>query len=185
MTTPLIEAIFTENIKEALRLIQAKDRINQALPSGKTPLHLAAERGQAEIVEALLKNSANPKLTDANNQTPLLLAEENNHAAIVTLLRPLTTTKKNVVHNIESSKMLIDAAKEGNLEKARAALAARADVNYASEYGTTSLIWASINGHREITGLLLDARAEVDCASQYGDTSLIWACEKGHIEVVR
>lgn len=183
MTTPLIEAIFTENIEEALRLIEAKDRINQALKSGKTPLHLAAERGHVEIVEALLKNGANPKLTDADGQTPLVLAEENNHAAIVALLRPLTTTKKNDVHNIESSKMLINAAKEGSLEKTRAALAARADVNYANEHGDTALIWACQKGHIEVVRSLLNAGANANLTSKNSAAPLLSASVGGHTEI--
>jgi ankyrin repeat protein len=70
--TPLMIAIATRNIEAAFRLLELcdKQKIDIGLDlkdkKGRTPLMLAAAFGLPSIVEALLKNNANPHLTDPN-----------------------------------------------------------------------------------------------------------------------
>jgi ankyrin repeat protein len=51
-----------------------------------TPLHQAASRGVASIVEVLLKHGSNPATKDANGQTALDIAREKRRAAVVKTL---------------------------------------------------------------------------------------------------
>ena len=51
-----------------------------------TPLHIAAENGNAAVVESLLEHGADPHAVDAEDKTPLSRAAARNHAAIVDLI---------------------------------------------------------------------------------------------------
>lgn len=52
----------------------------------RTPLHLAAQQGKAELVHLLLAFNANVKSWDRDKNTPLHLAAEAGHKAVVKLL---------------------------------------------------------------------------------------------------
>jgi len=68
-----------------------------------------------------------------------------------------------------------------------------ADINQATEHGTTALMKASLKGHVEVVRLLLEKGANVNQfkkdstvqPEKYCSTALIFASQKGHVEVVK
>jgi len=84
-------------------------------------------------------------------------------------------------HNVE----LLDAAREGNLGAAQAALDAGADVNATNNGRETPLHLASMYGHIEVVLALLDRNdINVNPIDNIGRAPLHWASENGHISVV-
>lgn len=53
----------------------------------QTPLHLAAERGNMEMVKLLIQSKADMALRDNNGNTPLDLAEQNGHEEVAKYLK--------------------------------------------------------------------------------------------------
>jgi ankyrin repeat protein len=77
---------------------------------------------------------------------------------------------------------ILDAAKNGDLPKAEAALKAGADVNAKTDYvGITALMWASDKGHLETVKWLTANKADVNAKTKDGKTALIMASEKKDI----
>lgn len=74
--TPLYHAIAENRIDNAILLIQHNANVNIATSYGSTPLHLAVEKGQKEVIEMLLKNKSDPLARDKYGKKPVELLTE-------------------------------------------------------------------------------------------------------------
>ncbi len=72
--TELAYAIVNENVKEALRLLELCDDINQADKRGYTYLHFAAQMELPEVVNALIQKGAAIDPRTVSGGTPLRAA---------------------------------------------------------------------------------------------------------------
>jgi ankyrin repeat protein len=77
---------------------------------------------------------------------------------------------------------LVLAAREGDIESARALVNAGADVNQATEYGWTPLLTASNNRNYELASMLLERGADANIANKGGWTPLYLATDNRNIE---
>ena len=77
---------------------------------------------------------------------------------------------------------LVLAAREGDVESARALVDAGADVNQTTEYGWTPLLTAVNNRNYELASMLIDRGAEVNIANRGGWTPLYLATDNRNIE---
>jgi ankyrin repeat protein len=77
---------------------------------------------------------------------------------------------------------LVFAAREGDLESARALLDAGADVNQQTEYGWTPLLTAVNNRNYQLATLLVERGADVNIANKGGWTPVYLATDNRNIE---
>jgi ankyrin repeat protein len=77
---------------------------------------------------------------------------------------------------------LVFAAREGDVESARAILDAGADVNQVTEYGWTPLLTAVNNRNYKVAQLLIERGANVNLANKGGWTPLYLATDNRNIE---
>jgi len=82
-------------------------------------------------------------------------------------------------------KTIHEAAQEGDVQRARDLLDAKADVNAKDKYGWTPLRWAIVWSHTEIGKLLIDAGANVGEDTGDGLTLLHLAIGRGQTEFVK
>uniref|UniRef100_A0A8B9VKT1 Kinase D interacting substrate 220 n=1 Tax=Anas zonorhyncha TaxID=75864 RepID=A0A8B9VKT1_9AVES len=145
---------------------------------------LAAEQGNLEIVQELLKKGANCNLEDADNWTALISAAKEGHAAIVA---ELLNYNVNLEHrDLGGWTALMWASYKGRTEVAKLLLEKGANPNITGmQYSVYPIIWAAGRGHSDIVHLLLQYGAKVNCSDKYGTTPLVWAARKGHLECVK
>lgn len=178
----------------------------------RTPLYVAAEQGQSEIVKLLLQN---PKL-DVNlgsgckcypeeYSSPLCIAAKNGHTEVVKLLLTHPNIDLNAGHNRDVRTPLCLAAEYGHADVVELLLAhPNIDVNMSSLYfdefvvnyrgwlgdilTLESPLWfATKNGHTEVMKLLL-SHPDVDVNLGNYDrqgSPLCIAVRQGNIDAVR
>ena len=77
--SPLIKAIYMQNINKIKELLEKGENPNISLMDGITPLHIAINKKNEKIIEYLLKYNANPNSkTIIEGKTPVHLAVINN-----------------------------------------------------------------------------------------------------------
>jgi ankyrin repeat protein len=66
--------------------------VNASTNTGKTALHVAAEKGDATTVAHLLSYGAYPRIKDRTGKTPIDVARDRNSIAIIAILAGIKLT---------------------------------------------------------------------------------------------
>lgn len=156
-----------------------------------SPLHEAAERGDAVAVEQLIAEGADMLVADRNGDTPLHRAAALGRTAVVEALlehgmdpnQPSFSATWCVCPG--GSTPLYDAAVFGHTDTARLLLDRGAAVDLTvSVVSATPLRIAAWHGHIDVVRLLLDRGADVNLQTAGDQTALHQAAERGHTDVV-
>ncbi|KAG7224213.1 hypothetical protein INR49_019948, partial [Caranx melampygus] len=186
MTSLAVQSLFSYVEEENLAAIKAhldKFRdVDSRSDNGQTPLMVAAEQGNLEIVQELIRRGANVNLDDVDCWTALISAAKEGHIEVV---RELLENNANLEHrDMGGWTALMWAAYKGCTDVAQLLLEKGANPHITGQYSVYPIIWAAGRGHAEIVHLLLQYGAKVNCSDKYGTTPLIWASRKGHYDCV-
>jgi ankyrin len=209
--TPLLLAAVNGNASMLEKLIKAGADPNAPLTKhGDTALMMAARTGKTDALKMLLDHGAQVNAKEAwGDTTALMWAVSERHPDAVKMLLehgaevnarskfvPSTTgrgfegttpvaAKPGQAAEEHSSGLLTPlmfAAREGDLESARAFVAAGADVNAVDGDGKDVLGLAIFNGNYELASFLIDNHAKVNQADAQGFTPLFWAVDRRNME---
>ncbi|XP_003385617.1 PREDICTED: myotrophin-like [Amphimedon queenslandica] len=75
-----------EKVKAYVDSKKGKFDVNAQITGGRSPIHFAADYGQEEVIDYLVKQGANVNLPDAHGITPLLCAIWEGHPDCVKFL---------------------------------------------------------------------------------------------------
>lgn len=86
-----------------------------------------------------------------------------------------------------SGERLVSAARDGDLQEAKALLEYNPRLARYSTFGVRNspLHYSASQGHHEIVSLLLEAGVDINVRNYRGQTALMQACQHGHWEVVQ
>nr|UCK81625.1 26S proteasome non-ATPase regulatory subunit 10 [Arenicola marina] len=152
--------------------------------SGRSPIHWAASRGHAAVVDFLLtQHSVNVDQRDESNWTPLLIS--------------VSAGKEDIVRNLINRGAQINAvnstgqcalhyaASKDRYQIAELLLERGADAIVADCVSTTPLHRAAAKGNVKMTKLLLSYNADPNYQDVEGNTPLHVACEDSELEVAK
>ena len=160
------EVVTTDEEQTQIRNIQAMiqnspDLINAPDSDGKTPLILAAEKGQLVVAKYLLDHGADVNgLSRNHGAVPLIAAAGNGHKAMVELL-----LERGADVSGGGLNPLYEAVSKGYLAVAEVLIAHKADVNARSgtdSNGMRPLHIAARDGRTELLQLLIQHGADVN-----------------------
>ena len=184
-------------------LLEAGANPNVTLRMGETPLMSAARSGNLRVVEMLLDRGAAVDAVEyERHQTALMWAAAQQHADVVRLLAARganvhartrvwdqlentagnTNTSGNFRKNHGGSTALLFAARNGDVETARALIEAGADVDDVAAAGTSALVVAAHSGHGPLGIYLLEQGADPNAAGA-GYTALHAATLRSQVEL--
>uniref|UniRef100_G3TCP0 Kinase D-interacting substrate of 220 kDa n=1 Tax=Loxodonta africana TaxID=9785 RepID=G3TCP0_LOXAF len=179
----VINYVEEENIPALKALLEKCKDVDERNECGQTPLMIAAEQGNLEIVKELIKNGANCNLEDLDNWTALISASKEGHVHIV---EELLKCGVNLEHrDMGGWTALMWACYKGRTDVVQLLLSHGANPSVTGLYSVYPIIWAAGRGHADIVHLLLQNGAKVNCSDKYGTTPLVWAARKGHLECVK
>lgn len=189
--TALTLAIANGDHSAISMILQAGADPNCKVADGITGLHIAAEKGDLELVKQLIAAGAEVDATTAASdrigpgRTALWIAAQNNDRAVAAALLAASASP-NLVSGIDRTTPLILACSQGNTQLAQLLLQNGADVNMTGADGITSLI-AACKGHAnekslEIVKLLLAQGVQVNNRLTTGETAFYLCCKRNLLE---
>ena len=156
--------------------------VNTRYDEDQTPLHVASQLGQLEIIRSLIARGADPNSENANKETPLFMASRNGKFETTQLL---VENGADVNHpDSEKRTPLHEASENGHDSVAQLLLGSQANCNVKNMYQWTPLHLASRTGKSAVVRVLLRGGAEVNVQDNSKWTPLHMASQKGHVQVV-
>jgi ankyrin repeat protein len=186
--TPLFCAVANIETEAVIHLIENVADVNlcECGSKGRSPLHAAAEYGNLEILDCLIKAGANVNLLDSDSATPLFRAVTRDKTeAAIHLIR--NGSDVNVCEGRFKGRSPLHAAAEyGQLEIMDCLIKAGADVIVHDSDGATPLFRAVAKGKTEAVILLIRNGADVNvCAGGFrGRSPLHAAAEYRNLEIM-
>jgi serine/threonine-protein phosphatase 6 regulatory ankyrin repeat subunit B len=178
------------NSSEVVRLLleapMGKQLVNNTVKTGgKTPLMMAAAKGNREICRLLIEAGADVNLADVWGGTPLQEACYWGHLAVAGLLLKSGAG----INNAERRGLtpLMRSASRGNTAIVKLLLSKNADVHATTKSGNTALMEAvkAFEEKADLVKLLLEKGVEVNHKNNAGKTALAIAREKKRNSIVR
>ena len=172
----------------------------------RNALHYACGKGQADVVELLLRRHCNVNLNDRWMKTPLFFACESGHVDIVKMLinqdncmiDVLDVDGNGILHatcgiSCQDGTFIIryarntrlNATKNEYFEIIRLLLGKSCDVNVLNSKGQSVLHAACAFGYTEIVDILLRNNSNVNQCDKEKQTPLFIACKDGYIDIVK
>ena len=155
----------------------------------ETPLVMAINKGQDEILHMLLNSGANINAPAVSLFNALqAAANKTDTTDYVQLLLDHGADVNAPASEYRGRSALQAAAEQGNIQHVQILLLHGADVNASpcNGHGVTALQAASISGHLEVVALLLAAGADINGEESqlWGRTALEGAAEHGRLDIV-
>jgi len=171
----------TEAVKYLLD--QRKSSIETTDLLGRTPLQLAAERGNTELVKELIARKANLENGNFEGVNPLMIAAREGRLPIV---KALIEAGANVnARNRFGVTPIMLAARDGNQEVFNLLLEKKADIHPISNDHETALSLAVGGNHLPVVRTLMQHGAALDTANNTGSTPLMEAARLGYGDMVK
>ncbi|MFT6765801.1 MAG: ankyrin repeat protein [Alteromonas naphthalenivorans] len=150
---------------------------------GQSPLAIAIDQKNKNIVQLLLEAGADSNIQDNFNNTPLMYAALNGHVGITKLL--LNAEANPNLQDNNGNTALMHAAHKGLKNIAKLLLKAGADADLQTTNGNAALILAAEHNKPEMAQLLLEAGANINIKDGNQSTPLMYAAHKGHKDIVK
>jgi ankyrin repeat protein len=169
----LISNVESEDVSGVRQALHAGVNADAPDQSGRTPLMIAALKGNREIVTILLDAGANPNASDSVGETSLMKAIESGNDDLLDLL---LDRGANIAAKTRHSGMtaLHLAANQVDVTALKVLLNRNPDLNLGDSNGNTALMHAAAD-FSEAVPVLLAKGADVNAKNAAGATALMFA----------
>ena len=171
----IFQAIAQNDLNLVIQAVQKGSLINATDRFGHSPIHYAAYKGNARIVDYLLNNGGNPNIRGRHQSTPLHSAAWGRNIQVLELL--LEDGAEVDAKTDEGETPGMTAALRGEKEMLEILFALSADPHAKDIHGTNFIDLAAAGGHEAIVNLLeeigVDNQNPLHVAAGLGDIKQI------------
>ncbi len=170
----LHQAVERDQVMVAAFLLSRNANVNRTTAVGAiTPLQIAVDRTNREMVQLLLKNGAGVVVSSSRAQPPLPRAVETGNREIVQML--IDKGADPDAPGLDQVRPLETAARKGFLAIAELLVQHGADVNVKNRQNVTPLHAAASSGYTALTEFLMAKGANMEARDSLGATPLLAA----------
>jgi len=156
----LVRSILERDSAGVEEALKQSGTVNEKSLDGTPPLHLAAERGNAQLVARLLAAGADVNATDKHNYPAIAVASRRPDATVLEqLIIGGADPNTRLAHTDETP--LVLASQQGGPEVVRVLLIAKANPNLTDAAGGTPLMYAVVRNDLVTAQLLLEGGASL------------------------
>ncbi|XP_029451276.1 ankyrin repeat domain-containing protein 6 [Rhinatrema bivittatum] len=178
----LLVAAYKGQAENVVQLINKGAKV-AVTKNGRTPLHLAANKGHLGVVQILLKAGCDLDVQDDGDQTALhRAAVVGNTEVLAALIHEGCAVDR---QDKDGNTALHEAAWHGFSHSVKLLVRAGASVLAKNKAGNTPLHLASQNGHSQSTRLLLLGGSRADLKNKAGESCLHIAARYNHLSIIR
>mmetsp|Transcript_12130 Transcript_12130/g.36978 ORF Transcript_12130/g.36978 Transcript_12130/m.36978 type:complete len:860 (+) Transcript_12130:144-2723(+) len=176
------------------RLESARAKLRQGASTNfsdydkRTPLHLAATEGHADVVELLLQHDANPEMKDRWGSTAMDDAVRNKRENVIKIFEKYGVRRDDadpMTSGGLAEMELLEFSARGLYDLVRQRLMAGVSAQYADYDKRTPLHLAASEGHADVAELLLVNGARMDVRDRFGRTPIDDAIKNGSKAVLQ
>lgn len=184
-TKLLIKSIKNNDIVSFRTVVAKIDDANILEDTGKSPILLATEVNNPEMVSLLLDKGADPNILDSRRNNAYLLAGANGNLEILKLLFEKSKIKIDIeATNRYGGTALIPACEKGYSNVVKYLISKGININHVNNLGLTCLLEVVTFGddsskYQEIVKALLKNNADIEIKDQNGKTALQISHERG------
>lgn len=172
----------TSDKKNSQRIMKSKVG-EKSIDKKSSSLFEAINRGDVEVVKALIKGGADIEIKNKDGETPLLLAVKENKYDIAKFLinngSDVSFVRK------DGRSMLIEAVDEKDLRLTELLLKKGVAIDYKSRQNPPALFEAIDKGKIEIVKILLKEGADIEMKDKKERTALMYALDEGESEIAQ
>ncbi|XLS69373.1 hypothetical protein HN51_020396 [Arachis hypogaea] len=161
------------------RLLKKGMDPNEGDPDGRTPLHIAASKGNEKCISVLLEYDADPNIRDKEGNLPLFEALISGNDSIVKLLLEHGA----VLEPADAGHLACIAVEKNSMELLKRICQYGWDVTQPTHNGTTALHTAVCEGNLQMTKFLVEKGANIDLQDATGWTPRTLADQQDHDEI--
>ena len=165
----LAKAVADDDIDEVRRLISAGENVNGREDDRTTPLFIAVNNGNREIVQLLLDFGAKVNARDDDKKTPLMELDDDASRELVEMLIRAGAKVNAVSKEGETALML--AAEYSTAEVVQALIDAGADLDLKNQDGATALMKAAGSDDLAKVQALVFAGADINARDEDDDNA--------------
>ncbi|KAM8954198.1 ankyrin repeat domain-containing protein 6 isoform 2-T2 [Pelodytes ibericus] len=178
----LLVAAYKGQVDNVVQLINKGAKV-AVTKHGRTPLHLAANKGHLNVVQILLKAGCELDIQDDGHQTALHRAAVVGNSDILAVLIQEGCALDR--QDKDGNTALHEASWHGFSQSVKLLVKAGANVLARNKAGNTPLHLACQNGHSQSCRILLLAGSRADLKNNAGDTCLHVAARYNHLSIIR
>lgn len=165
----LAKTVANEDVAGARESIARDSDVNGKEEDGTTPLHIAVENGNLEMIQLLLDAGAKINARNNERETPLMKIDEDASAELVRLLVRYGAKINRIANNGDTA--LTRAAGAATAEVTKELVGAGAQLDLQNSEGKTALMQAAAANELETVRVLVLAGANVNLKDTHGETA--------------